>query len=90
MSFRIEPADAMASDLHWSIEQAVQGRESYNELVKGRQDRGQGMDIFSLVREMLDRGSSLEGPRKRIKKETRKVEEVLVEAAQQMAEGNSN
>ena len=56
--------------------------------MKGRQDRGQGVDLFSLVREMSSGRSGLEGPKKRIKKETRKVEEVLVEAAQQLAEGN--
>ena len=88
VTFRIEPADAMASDVHWSIEQAVQGMKSYNELVDRRQDEGQGVDLFSLVRETSSGGSGLEGPRKRIKKETRKVEEVLVEAAQQLAEGN--
>ena len=81
VTFRIEPADAMASDVHWSVEQAVQGMQSYNDLVRGRQDKGQGVDLFSLVREMSSGGSGLEGPKKRIKKETRKVEEVLIEAA---------
>lgn len=87
VQFNIAPVNAEAETQWWTVEQTVQGMESYNDYVRTQRAAGKEVNVFELLTGVVNESSRRAGPKAALKKERRKIEEVLEEAASRLAEG---
>jgi hypothetical protein len=89
VKFNIAPANAEAETQWWTVEQAAQGMESYNQFVRSQRAAGKEVNVFELLTGVVNESSRRAGPKAAFKKEKRKIEDVLDDAASRLAEGCS-
>jgi hypothetical protein len=51
VKFFVQPVNVKESDARWTIEEAVQGMESYLDMVRNQQGSGTGKQLFQMLRE---------------------------------------
>ena len=89
VQFNIAPVNAEAETQWWTVEQTVQGMESYNQFVRSQRAAGKEVNVFELLTGVVNESSRRAGPKAAFKKEKRKIEDVLDDAASRLAEGCS-
>jgi hypothetical protein len=90
VKFFIQSVNVREKDVSWTIEEAVQGMQSYLDMVTVQQQNGTGKPLFQMMRDAAATGDGGQAsPKTKLREEGMTIEKVLEDAANQSAMGNT-